>query len=212
MPIAQSRSLRPVVVTTTLDPNNKSSTIVLSNGNLTSTCITALTPEPQVFSVGTRSSGKAHLEVTFTNYGGSFQFGIGVGSLSNHSLTTYAGGDNFSVGMWFSSANVRAFGGNAIQTTYSGIGASEGDVIAFEIDISLSKIWVKNVTQGSGWNGDILANQDPATNTGGFDGSTWLGSVPLVICIGPEFVGGSETLNAGGSPFAMTPTTGFTVW
>lgn len=55
---------------------------------------------------------------------------------------------------------------------YNGTGALldvgscvQGDVISIAVDFGNSKIWARR--NGITWNNDILANQNPATNTGG---------------------------------------------
>jgi hypothetical protein len=111
----------------------------------------------------------------------------------------------------------KGFGYQSNGTTY-GLGGismpscSSGDVVAWEIDFTNSKVWVQNNSNGK-WNNDVIGNQNPATNTGGastsgisgalFPSAALFSTTPTVI------------LNCDGSTsgsFSVTPASGFSAW
>jgi len=133
----------------------------------------------------------------------SQSYGIGIAN-ANASLSTYIGGDNngasyYSGGLW-------AYQGG--QT--SGMpDALTNDIWAFAIDAVNDKLWTRQ--NGGNWNNDVIGNQNPATNTGGF-------SCPSVFSAGLPIMLGfysnnptSEmiTINCGTSAFSYTPPAGF---
>lgn len=199
----------PFPGTTTWNPSDKTATITLSNGNLTAQC-NAATAEPQARSVAVRTNGQVYLEFTVTaraNAAGT-DYAIGLASVAEHALTSYLGQDVKSVGFYPQGSTSKIYTG-ATPTNFTTFPFAVGDVGALAIDFT-GKLWAKNVTQASGWNNDILANQNPATGTGGY---SWTPSgAPFAICCNLEVLNDQITINTGGTNFVGTPPSGYVSW
>lgn len=63
------------------------------------------------------------------------------------------------------------YAAGALQASYAQF-YTDGDNVGVAIDFDAHLMWVR--VNGGGWNNDILANQNPATGTGGFDYSSFL--------------------------------------
>lgn len=193
-----------LVPTTTWNPGAKGGNITLSNGNLTITSTT--TSFGAVRGIASHSTGFYYYEVVVsasTNIG-LIIFGIGNASTN---LNSFAGSDNNSIGyggdgkIWLNGANPVA----AIQTH------AVGDTVAVATDETHTKMWFKNVTTASGWNNDILANQNPATNTGGISFST-MAAGPWFPAASIDTSGDVLTANFGATAYSQTPPSGFGNW
>lgn len=143
--------------------------IALSNGNLTAT-YTGSSSTNAGKSNTSHSTGKFYYETLWSSStgGGSNarEFGIGNGS---------AGTTGYQVGV--SDANSIAYGlGGATFFTGSSIGSvlncgagGGSGFCAIAVDFGANKIWLFSDNVSSpGWNDDVLANQNPATGTGGY--------------------------------------------
>src|SRR5579859_4952792 len=88
-----------------------------------------------------------------------------------------------------------------------------GDAITECVDLSAQKIWVSTPAMRSAsgivWNSDVIANQNPATGTGGksFSGL----NCPCFITATTTNVSTSVNINTAG-PFALALPSGFQVW
>jgi hypothetical protein len=111
------------------------------------------------------SSGLLYWEVQlgFTYAGADDLIGI---ANANESLGNWVGESQNSVGWWWSTGQI--YQNNATTTTIETGAPGTADVMAFALDLTHSKLWIKNLSSGSGWNNDIIGNQNPATNTGGY--------------------------------------------
>jgi len=192
---------------------DKTSTITISNNNLTATCNSA-TVEPQVRSIATRPLGasKVHVEFTITHASAATEnMALGIASRAEHTFSNYLGNsENRSIGIWPKTANTNVYL-NAVATNLGSMGGTSGAVYAMEVDFSAQKIWFKNVTAATGWNNDIIANQNPATATGGISFAT-MGGSPFCICVEVQALNDAVTINTGATAFATTPSTGFVPW
>ncbi len=85
---------------------------------------------------------------------------------------------------------------------------ADGDTVAIEWDSTHTKVWMQSSSNGL-WNNDVIGNQNPATNTGGFSVSTIAGA--LFPCA--AFFGAvpNVTLNGEGS-FVVGVSSGFQAW
>jgi hypothetical protein len=187
------------VVTTTWNPSDKSANITLTNGNLT-----ASTPQSAVYagvrSVASASSGKKYWE-TLANVRTTPAETGGAGNASA-TLSNFNGQDAFGMG-WFGSGEV--YTNLTLQGTIQTW--VQGDTLCFALDIDNSKMWFR--TNGGNWNNDVIGNQNPATNTGGF---TFAFAAPVFAMLALNTSGDQHTANFGATAYAQTPPAGFGNW
>jgi hypothetical protein len=148
-------------VTETWNPSQINSNCVLSNGNLTAT----FGGVAQTYSAGfgTRgvTTGKFYWETTLVGTSiASTDASVGIGNTSS-STATWLGNLADTVG-YYSGA---IWNNNAAQLTLATY--TSGAVICHALDLVNKKYWVRVGVAGN-WNNDAIANQNPATNTGGF--------------------------------------------
>ncbi len=188
-------------IATTLDPANTSPDLTLSGGNLT---FTSAPTYGSSRSTAGHSSGKYYYEIT--GPWSSFNGEIGV----CQSGTTLTGGSG---GIFAATAAGGVPGTNnyyvaTVNSTFSAQMTSSGNATACAIDLDNKKMWLQgNFT--TGWNEDILANQNPATNTGGIDISAIV-SGTMYACVGAQ--NAAFTVNFGGTAYSLTPPAGFGNW
>jgi hypothetical protein len=151
------------------------------------------------------SSGLLYWEAQlgFTYAGADDLIGI---ANANESLGNWVGESQNSVGWWWSTGQI--YQNDATTTTIETGAPGTADVMAFALDLTHSKLWIKNLSSGSGWNNDIIGNQNPATNTGGYSFSG-LNAGPYFLAQSFNDTGDYSVLNTGGSPFVGTPPAGF---
>jgi hypothetical protein len=183
---------------TIFDTNFKSSGITLSGGSLTAT----VTSGTSNVGADHRVSGLTFFEMAI---GASLTGSVCVGLVNNGFNTasgTLLGVDANSIG-YKNDGTVRI--NNVLLTTIATYAAT--NVIGVAINPQLELIWFR--VGAGGWNNDILANQDPASNIGGIN----LATLP---CAGlrPAFGGTTVTPNQSAtatftSGFANTPPSGY---
>lgn len=186
-----------ITTTTTFDPSKKGTNVTLSGGNLTVTG----SGLGVVLSIASHSTGKFYLESSIT--AGGAAVGFGNASLGLNSFLGASDNDSVAcnnVGQIF-------INGAQVGSAISGFGPT--NVVQMAVDFVNQKVWWK--VDSLGWDNDIIANQNPATNTGGTSFST--------INAGPYFAGttigsGSDTstFNFGGTAYSFTPPAGFGNW
>ncbi len=190
--------------TTTWNPNDKATSIILSNGDLTFAL--GSNAYDGVRSVASASAGKKYWELTATTIVSSPLYILE--GITNSSFPV--NGTN----VWYLGRNSAGIGwqGNGEVWTKDGVvttvqGWAQGDVLSFALDLDNKRIWFR--TNGGNWNNNPA--NDPATNTGGIDIST--------LDNGPYFAfgqgaSGRDTLTAnfGGSPYAQSVPSGFSNW
>lgn len=192
----------------TWNPGDTSSSISLSNSNLTATGVTAVVG-------GSRDtvsyvSGGYCFEVTATTVTSDESIGIANASYVLAGTRT-PGGDNNAIAFYPSSGNPQSAFYNGVQLLAAGAAAdANGDKITECANLTTSLLWVSTPsmrTSGNTWNNSSSAN--PATSTGGlsFSGLT----CPCFINFGTQDVGTVVTLNATG-PFAVSIPSGFAAW
>ena len=119
---------------------------------------------------------------------------VGIGNASAR-LTTLTGASGNSVAWEWKNGNVYLDGSHA---NISHVTGSAADVIAFAFDFNHRKFWVNNLTTGSGWNGDVIAKQNPTIGTGGYSVETLApGPYFIMISVGSAT---SVILNPGRTP------------
>ena len=185
-------------MTTTWNPSDLNS-CTLSGGNLIAT---GGAGAGGVRSTTSNGSGKFHLECTIThNAANDTGCGISVGAASFSGLVSNASGG---VVCFTDYIGGRIY----IDGSYSGTSlgtASDGDVVAIEIDIGGELIWL--ALNAGNWNNNALAN--PATGIGGLSFSTLTGPFFALATVS-NF--GVVTGNFGASAFSRTPSSGFAAW
>lgn len=183
-------------MTTTWNPADKSAATTLSSGNHVASSTAGNNGARGTTS---KSSGKWYFELPVVNTGGSASGGYGVIDSVYDYGSIFPGGA-FAVVAWDGSVQCSP------SSTFSpGWGTVNGHALSIAIDWSLLKVWARY--DGGNWNNDVIANQNPATGTGGYPIANFTG-----------FIGcrmqntGNVTMNAGDSAFTYTPPAGFTGW
>lgn len=200
IPLAQA----PLFTATTWNSGDRNAAIILSNVNLTTTNNTG-GAFACIRGVASHSSGKYYYEVTaITQTFASFSnFGVGNATAG---LSTFMGGDANSVQM---AGNGSATCNGVSIGSGDGLG-SNGQTEGIAWDIGAQKIWWWN-SAAARWNGDILANQNPATGTGGFSTAA-LAAGPYFPMISIWQLNDSFTANFGGTAYSITIPAGFSSW
>ena len=159
-----------------------------------------------VRAVNPAHSGKLYFEVTVTTLGANALVGIADASAA---LGNYVGSDTHGVG-WLETGQVFNNGNAAFGSANNW---SAGHVLGVAVDIGNLKIWFWD-SVANHWNGDILANQNPATNTGGISFSALVGTpvYPAMSVNGGVSSQDVLTANFGGSAFTQTVPAGFSAW
>lgn len=138
-----------------------------------------------VRAVDSASSGKFYWEITFNTGTGSDAFIVGFANSTYAVSSSILGADNNGFSYDAGSGQIRLNG--VINTIQSAVIA---DTATIAVDFTAKKFWLSVVSFiGSsigGWNNDILANQDPATGTGGISFAT--------MAAGPYFAAASMIL------------------
>jgi hypothetical protein len=143
----------------TWNPADKSTSISLSNENLTAS--TGLsTGTHGLRANGSIASGKKYFESS-SGLISALQ-GIGIANASWPLNNTALGADANSISYRPSGAVV---GNNSTLATIAAYIVNS--IISIAFDLTNNKIWFR--VNGGNWNNDVIANQNPATNTGGVD-------------------------------------------
>lgn len=190
---------------TTLNPNDKSSSLTLSNGNLTATRAGGSAWSTVRSTIG-KSRGKWYIEVT-NDANGSTDGDAMWGFMKNDdSLSTYPGNSALGATSMGWEANVTPDSAkfqNGSLGAVSGYGrVAPGQWAGFAIDFDAGKLWVGN-SSGSGYAG----GGDPAAGTS--PTFTFTPNTHLHFAVagysGPQ----AATVNFGASAFSGTVPTGF---
>lgn len=87
-----------------------------------------------------------------------------------------------------------------------------GNRIGLAVNFTAKLMWLR--VNGGNWNGDVIANQNPAGNIGGIDLTTYMAGAT-----GPFYVGftlrdtsNTVTANFGATSFVDTPPSGYGNW
>jgi hypothetical protein len=148
-------------VAQTWNPSQINSNCALSNGNLTATFGGVAQTYSAGFGMRSVTTGKFYWETTLVGTGvASSDACVGIGNTSS-STATWLGNLADTVGYY----NGSIWNNNASQLTLAPY--TSGAVICHALDLVNKKYWVRVGVAGN-WNNDAIANQNPATNTGGF--------------------------------------------
>lgn len=211
MPYFTNRGIIPLPAapagTTTWNPADKSADLTLDVTNLIVTGAGTGTFN-NVRTIASASTGKKYWEIVATTetLPNSVQQGFGNASATLTSGSASIGDNTNSIG-WRGSGAVVLNASTVV--TYQGW--AQGDTLCFALDMTNGKIWFR--TNGGNWNNDVIGNQNPATNTGGYDyvaGSMAAG--PYFAMCGTIVSGDVYTTNFGASAYAQTPPSGFSNW
>jgi hypothetical protein len=189
--------------TTTLNPLDKTTDIGLSPGNLTATQNDALGFYGGVRTIASASSGKKYWEFhadTIITSASSIVEGV-ANSTAALNVGAFLGQTADSIG-WVGSGQILM--NNAVQVTIQTW--AQGDTLCFALDLDHMRLWCR--TNGGNWNNDILANQNPATHTGGIDISG-LATGPYFAALQLKIQNDIMTANFGGSAYAQAVPIGF---
>jgi hypothetical protein len=179
---------------TTLDSNNKASSITLSNSDLT--CTSSSNDNKSVRSTTSKSSGKKYIEVTITDAynGGLFMLGFGSASQSVDPGIGFDGTDGVafhvnSTAYWFTDS------GNTIYSSFSyGDTFDDGDILSVIVDFDNDTISFKRNDNFIYQN--IDAHLDSFTDR-------------YFFCSPNR---DTLTINFGASSFNYTPPSGYSAW
>jgi hypothetical protein len=176
-----------------------------SNGNLTATNIYYGSGR----STTAHGTGKYHVEFTFTVDTAEF-FGFANAAWDISNDNNYPGIDINGVGLKV--VTLQIFVNSSPINIFTGYTMNIGDIIAMEIDFDAKLLWVRNITAGwPAWNGPGPA--DPAMGTGGISLAAMTGPGPWFVAVYLDTTNiDTLTANFGASPFALTPSSGFSAW
>lgn len=209
------------VGTGALDPSNTNSKVTLSSmfgvANIGATVSSAGAAEGESRSTTSHSSGKYYLEFYKTKLavsGGDFAIGFCVAAFDTVGGGHFLGGDTShqSVG-WFGDG--RVFINNVVVTTIATLGVNNTlEKVGLCLDLTNNKLWIgRGNSDGTiSWNNDVIANQNPATNTGGVDISSVTANGALFFAIDWFDVGDTGFVNFGQFPYYYGPPVGFSNW
>ncbi len=216
----------PAPAGTTWNPSDKSSTVALSNGNLTATSGGSTNPgaQPQtVRSTTAKSSGKVYVEIGMPSRTHDWAIGI-ANKPYNLASGAGVGADNNSVGFYpvwaVTNGTTWVYDTQALfvnNTMASAVAYQEsltsqnGDTVGMAIDFTNHLVWMTDAkmrAQGKNWNNSTTAN--PATGTGGVSFSTETG--PYYLAFNDLEGGGVATANFGTGTYVYGIPTGYASW
>jgi hypothetical protein len=181
---------------TTWDPSNKSSTQALSGGNLVATS----TGEGTVVATRVLTSLLSYFEVTIITLTGTMAVG-----LVNRS---YSPGTSALLGVTANEMGFRSTGAVEINgvtvATIQTFAASS--VIGVAVNAQLGLVWF--TTNGTTWNNDVIANQNPVGSVGGISLASMTGGSTLPAA-GGSLTGAVLAGVFSTGSFAYTPPTGY---
>ena len=153
------------------------------------------------------AGGRVYFEVQLAEGIGSNDTVIGIANLKA-ALNRPTGASGDSLGWKWSDGAIYY---NGRRRNVQGVSAGPSDVIAFAFDFAARKFWVNNLTQHSGWNGDMVTNENRLNGAGGYSIPTSLPG-PYFIMISVGGAGDGVILNTGTTPFLGAVPAGFKGW
>jgi hypothetical protein len=141
------------------NPNNTGPNCTISNGGLTVQCTDFGNDQGTVATTSFAPTSSIYWSILVNAVAAGYEPIIGVCTSSFNVISNTLGSDNNSVG--YSSNGDVSKNNTPLGTlpTYT-----NGDRI--DVAVANGKIWYRK--NGGNWNNDVIANQNPATNTGGF--------------------------------------------
>ena len=187
------------------NPADTSALHQFSNGDLTLTRITTNNQYAMTRGSRGRSTGKYYFEVRFTFTGTGMSAGIANSATALDSVSIYAGNNTNSIIV-----------GTNSQTTFNNTNlGSPGTVtsnqwLGFAIDLDNKKWWT--VVSGGNWNNDVIENQNPALNVGGYSFATIAAGPYYPLLQSYRTSDHSGVANFGATRFVFNPPSGFGMW
>lgn len=185
---------------TTWDPAKKDASITLSNGNLTATG-TLATDRSVLSTLSHVTTGKYYFEILINAASGGGLEVIGLGNAST-ALGNFLGFTVNSIG-WL--RDNRVISNNSLITNINTW--TTGDTLSVAVDLTAQLIWFR-VNAGN-WNNNGSAN--PATGVGGISISG-MAAGPYFAAYTSGAINSQATANFGGSAFAQSVPSGFSMW
>ena len=198
--VARGTSILQPAPTPILDSNFAASNIVLSGASLVATAGSNATTSGIVRGLTWHTTGKYYFEVTMNDVVANVAMGIING---NQSISASLNPGLYAYAMYRQDGALLG-GISGTLASYS-----TNAVIGVTVDLINDKMWFYN---GTNWNNDILANQNPATNTGGLAIDNRTLSAPLYPAILLTSTNGKATINFGASLYSYSAPTGFGNW
>jgi len=197
---------RVACATTTWNPSDKTTGMVLSNSNLTAYA-GGTGGNKGVRSTASRTSGKLYFEIKVdTNNSSGAWSGVTVGTAFAPDVVT--GDATHGAGVIWVTGNTNSY---TTSGTSLGALAASNDILCFAIDIGGQLIWFRK--NGGNWNGSGTAN--PATGIGGISLasliSTW-GSGTFYAFTSTAQGFEQSTANFGWAAFSFAVPSGFVAW
>jgi hypothetical protein len=193
--------------------NTGTGLVTFSNGNRTVTATTSAGSGRIIGAIGAVPlGGKVYFEYKLDNF--SFQVGyLGFGAqstiLDGANTVGVPGLDRpgMSVKLSTTIGDVVVNGSSTPVLTIAPAISSAGTILCIAYDSTLGKVWVRN--GANNWNNDVIANQNPATGTGGIS-VTPLGTGSFYPTVIYTAAGDTKSINMGDViPFSLTPPAGF---
>lgn len=182
--------------------NLKTASITLSGSDLIATA--TATASAIVYALDAMYSGKYYWEVILSSNNAA----AGVGGQGNYGLTTYLGDSGHGIG-WYGAggwAGSVAYQ-NAVVATW-GVYSGTSIRLCFALHIvpgGVCKLWGRIGAAGN-WNNDVISNQNPANDTGGY-------TLPFTVGILPAantgVSGDTATMVAASGSWAGTAPSGY---
>ena len=193
-----------VATTTTWNPADASAKITLTGGNLIATANAADAVGSAVRAVRSQTSGLRYAEFTATLVNApTGNMSVGIANATAPITGAILGGDVNSVGYYDNGTVYLNLVVVATLATYV-----TGNVISMAVNSARTKIWFR--VNAGGWNNDILANQNPATDVGGISITAITG--PLFPATSLTNLNEAVTANFGATAYAQSVPTGGTNW
>lgn len=194
--------------------------MTLSNGNLTWTSNDAAGTTSCFATLGYLAGAgginanlKLYFEGTLTTLPGGSTFGPGIGIANSVALDTqFLGQTGSGIGYFLKNGDV-LIANSRVATYYT---LAQGAIVGVAVDFVNQKVWFTK--DGSTWNNDIIANQNPATDTGGAPLTNQIFAPSGVYnTVYPGFADGDAsgtamTANFGATSFAYSLPAGFKAW
>lgn len=200
--------------TTAFDLAKITTGVTLSDLNLKVTHSGAAGGWTAAGTVASKNTGKIYFEgtiVTINSIPGWDLFGLANAAYfaSLPSVAGNLGSDAATSNSWGYSAAGAVIVNTATVATIQTM--APGDTSGFAIDVGGQKIWIKNITAASGWNNDVIGNQDPANGIGGISFAA-MAAGPYFAAVNAGFdtpTGDVLVGNFGGSAYVGTAPSGF---